>query len=178
MKTTDMKKRNKCGFSLAETLVALLIILLVGSVIAAGIPAATKAYVNVIESANAQVFLSTTLTELRNELATARDITISGNAIEYTNPITGVSKIELVKEEDQASFLLTTYIDLDESGVDRPLVSDADHTMTLDFGDSAPFQSFSNGVLTLNPFDVQSSRTDSVLASIASYKINVLVPQE
>ena len=58
------KKLNmQRGFSLAETLVVVLIILLVSSVIAAGMPAAQKAYNNVLVTADAQVYMSTALTE-------------------------------------------------------------------------------------------------------------------
>ena len=53
MKLLIKRIRERHGFSLSETLVAILIILLVGSVIAAGMPAAEKAYFKVIESANA-----------------------------------------------------------------------------------------------------------------------------
>ena len=54
-----LKLNNEDGFTLAETLMTVLIMLLVSSVIAAGIPAAAKAYRKAVDAANAQVLLST-----------------------------------------------------------------------------------------------------------------------
>ena len=66
-----LKKRlkNQAGFSLAETLLAVLIMLLVSVIVANGIPVARNVYNNVIVGANAQVLLSTTVTALRNASA-------------------------------------------------------------------------------------------------------------
>ena len=72
------KLNQKAGFTLAETLVTILILLMVSSIVAGGIPAATNAYYKAVDGANAQVLLSTAATALRDELGTARDITVSG----------------------------------------------------------------------------------------------------
>jgi len=77
------KLKNRSGFSLAETLLAVLILLLVSVIVANGIPAARNVYNNVIVGANAQVLLSTTVNALRNELGTARDVTVSGTDVTY-----------------------------------------------------------------------------------------------
>ena len=85
---TKIKKKTKkrSGFTLAETLIAVLILLMVSSVIATGIPAAASAYQKVVDSANAEVLLSTTITTLRNELTTAENITTPGDgSITYYN---------------------------------------------------------------------------------------------
>ena len=63
---------NSKGFSLTEMLLAVLILLMVTSVAAGGIPAAMRAYQNIVEAANAQVLLSTTMTRLRYELGKAK----------------------------------------------------------------------------------------------------------
>ncbi len=186
-----MRKRrhrlySQSGFSLAETLVALIIILLVSSIIAAGMPAAQKALVNVRESANAQVFLSTTLTELRNELSTASDIKVNGNSVTYVNPVTGNSKIEL-DSTTNGRFTITTYMDLNANGtlsggVSRPLVSDAakTETLSLNFNSNAPFPAaaynMGDSCITVTGFGVQSSLTGNAsLASIGEYKIGIIV---
>ena len=67
------------GFTLAETLLAVLIMLLVSTIVVAGIPAAKSAYENVVLASNAEVLLSTTVTTLRNELGTARNVEIPNN---------------------------------------------------------------------------------------------------
>lgn len=61
---------------MAEALVATLILLLVSIILATGIPAAMRAYNNVVLASNAEVLLSTTMTALRNELGMATDIRV------------------------------------------------------------------------------------------------------
>lgn len=77
-----MGRRNKTrallGFTLAETLVAILIMLMVASVATAGIPAARNAYDKAVSAANAQTLLSTAVTTLRSELSTAPKIEKQG----------------------------------------------------------------------------------------------------
>ncbi len=68
------KIKSRSGFSLAETLVAIIILLLVSAIVAEGIPVAKNAYEKVVYAANAKVMLSTAITALRNEFATAQRI--------------------------------------------------------------------------------------------------------
>ena len=82
---TIEKLRSGKGFSIAEALVAVLILLLVSGVVAAGIPAAGRAYDNVVQVSNAEVLLSTSMSALRNELGMAKDIEVNGNAVDYYN---------------------------------------------------------------------------------------------
>ena len=67
------KIRDAHGFTLAETLLAVLILLMVSGIVAAGIPVAKKAYEKVVLAADAQLLLSTTVAELRDEIGTAWD---------------------------------------------------------------------------------------------------------
>lgn len=87
-----MKKKikNTAGFSLIEMLVTLMILLLVTSVVAVGVPAASRAYNKVVDAANAQVLMSTAMVRLRDEIGTGSDIVISGTALPSTGtPSTG-----------------------------------------------------------------------------------------
>jgi len=74
---------DKKGFSLAELLLAIAIMLLATSIVVAGIPAAVSAYRKVVDVANANVLLTTTATCLRDELDMATDVKISksGNTV-------------------------------------------------------------------------------------------------
>lgn len=67
-------KQNRGGFSLAETMMALLIVLMVSSIVVTGLPAATNALHNAVDASHAQVLLSTTMTSLRDELSMAKNI--------------------------------------------------------------------------------------------------------
>lgn len=74
--TTDVKRKlnSKSGFSLAEMLMAVLILLMVSSIVATGIPVVKNAYEKVVLASNAEVLLSTAISSLRNELGTAQSI--------------------------------------------------------------------------------------------------------
>ena len=69
-----LSKNNRGGITLAETLIAVLILVMVTGVIAAGIPAASEALNKAVDASHGQVLLSTTMTALRDELATAKKI--------------------------------------------------------------------------------------------------------
>lgn len=75
----ESRLKKKTGFTLAETLLAVLIMLMVSSIVAAGIPAAKNAYEKVVLASNAEVLMSTAVSALRNELGTAKDISLADN---------------------------------------------------------------------------------------------------
>ncbi len=96
--TIKKKLKGKSGFTLAETLLAVLILLLVSVIVANGIPVARNVYNNVIIGANAQMLLSTAVTALRNELGTAQDVTVGTNntdIIYYKPSIGAYSKLSV-----------------------------------------------------------------------------------
>lgn len=101
-KNLRRKLNTSSGFTLAEALVAILILLMVSSVVASGIPAARNAYEKVVLASNAEVLLSTTISSLRNELGTASTATVDKDdetTITYFNPsINATSKISLNSE--------------------------------------------------------------------------------
>ena len=88
----EIKAKAKRGFTLAETLLAVLILLLVSTIVATGIPAAKSAYEKVVLASNAEVLLSTSISSLRNELGTAKIISTdsSNKYIVYENNARGV----------------------------------------------------------------------------------------
>ena len=78
------KLHSARAFSLAETLLALLILLLASTIMVTGIPSAVNAYRRVVRAANAEVLLSTTITTLRNELGTATNVAeTDGKSVTY-----------------------------------------------------------------------------------------------
>ena len=187
------------GFTLAETLIVLLIVLLVSSVVAAGMPAAKDAYYKVIETADAQLYLSTTLQELRNELSTASEIEVdeSGNSVKYINPVTGEATISLKTASDGRNYLgLTAYKDYNgvdyptnptdpiNQTTDRPLISNADkakdkQTLSVRMKSGKKLFKYENGILTVGAFEVISTLTGgNAVASLPDegYSIRVLVP--
>ena len=90
-----MKKQKvgrRCsGFTLAETLLTVLILLLVSGIVATGVPVAENIYDKVVLGSNAQVLLSGAVTSLRYELGTATEVSISDDftSISYVSAHTG-----------------------------------------------------------------------------------------
>lgn len=105
------KLKSQMGFTLAETLLAVLILLLVSTIVANGIPAATKAYQKTVLAANAQSLMSTTVAALRDELGTAWDVTVAGNEITYYSADTG--NRTTLKKDGTGAIIITEYISTD-----------------------------------------------------------------
>ena len=185
MKKSKNRLSRQGGFSLAETLVALMIILLVSAVVAAGMPAAERAYVKVLESSGAQMFLSTTLSELRNELSTARIVDVQDNSIEYYDPINGETVLSF--DSDKGCFMITSYKDLHTADPnvkrERPLVYDSksDRTgkYTISFGKGSgstekPFERLGENTVAIGKFSVETP--NGKMAELENpYIIEVLV---
>ena len=95
-----MKKKSNAGFTLAETLLAILILMLASMIVANGMPAARSAYEKVVIGANAKVLLSTTISALRDELSTARNVIVDSTekSIEYYSADDGATSKILLKD--------------------------------------------------------------------------------
>ena len=78
---SPQKLKRESGFTLAETLMAVLILLMVSAVVATGIPAAANAYNKAVDAANAHVLLSTMVTALRDELGMAKEVEVDGTTM-------------------------------------------------------------------------------------------------
>ena len=99
MKRIKQILKNCTGFTLAEVLLATLILLMVSVIVATGIPSAKNAYEKVVLASNAEVLLSTTMNELRNELGTARNVNQTNDQqLTYRNSYTN-SKSEIFKAD-------------------------------------------------------------------------------
>lgn len=101
--------RNRKGFTLAETLLAVLILLLVSSVVAAGMPAVKQAYEKVVLASNAELMLSTAVATLRDELGTAWDVQeVAGGGVIYYSADTG-NRSKLYVDTATHTIKLTEY---------------------------------------------------------------------
>ena len=193
---TILKKLKKCeaGFSLAETLIAILILLLVSSIVAAALPTASNVYMKTVDAANAQVLLSTVMTELRNELG---DATIESpkdgaggttTTITYINGNGGYRELSLVSTGDiEQRGILLTIRKLDPatgqitSSTDKRLLVNST-AATGDLVVSYTGASFADGVLTFTELTVTKMtknskgevQTGPVLANCTSFAIRGL----
>lgn len=98
------KIAEKTGFSLTELLATTLILSLVTATIASSIPGAIRAYRTVVDVANANILLTSTITKLRSELTGASEIKISSDnkTVDYTNGKGVLCRIEFVVSNDKA----------------------------------------------------------------------------
>ncbi len=126
------KPLNSRGFTLAETLIAILILMMVSSVIAGALPAASNAFTKTVDAANAQVLLSTAITVLRDELSMATGVSHDGMSITYRSGSLG-SVSEITKVTD--GIKITTWYGYGKgdasSGKGRYLVSQKASTKDL-----------------------------------------------
>ena len=172
------KLLSRRGFTLAELMMTVLILVMVTAVVASGVPLAANAYSRVVDTANAQVLLSTAMTALRGALSTARNVSM-GNAdeagkclsVSYYSPDTGYTTLSCGYDAGagKSLIMLEPYQNFDPAsqeytpagaGYTRPLVSAKAITDTLQirFTDIR----YENGLFTIS--GLQVLRGDTVLA--------------
>ena len=170
------KIKSKGGFTLAETLLAVLIMVLVAGIVAGGIPAARNAYEKVVIASNAELLLSTTISALRNELGTAKDIVPDGTTITYFNETRGAaSKIYL--GTGPQTILLQRYVQLNGIGQNSTpvwLVSESASTKQLYVTYDSVSYSETNGIITFTALQVINVNTGRTLTKVDQVSIRVL----
>lgn len=78
-------QRARSGFTLVETLLALVILVVLTGIVAMGVPVAFDTYKKAVDGSNAQVLLTTTSTVLRDELGLSPQIAIQDGQIYYVS---------------------------------------------------------------------------------------------
>ena len=181
------KLKGGSGFTLAETLLAVLILLLVSTIVATGIPAAKNAYEKVVLAANAEVLLSTTISTLRNELGTAQDIKTptanpkkhetEASVITYFNPTREASsKLYVASEGDnEGKIMFQRYYN--EGGLSAtyeatPLISS--ETSTQDLYVTYTKVTYSGGIVAFEGLSVNRASGTQGLASRDKVSIRVI----
>lgn len=131
LRTRTVKRiKSSRAFTLAEALVAVIILLLVSAIVAAGIPAAARAYERVVIASDAHVLLSTTMSSLRNEMLTAKNVEEKegGKAVIFYNESLGTESM-IYSDSDTGRIMIKRYaakevIEDAEDSTPQPLVSD------------------------------------------------------
>ena len=170
-----MKKKTlgRRGFTMAETLLAVIILLLASTIVATGVPAARTAYEKVVLASNAEVLMSTAISTLRNELGMARVEAPANNAIVYYNEARGASaKIYLgSKNGGPQMIMLKRYYK--ESGSDdsaeEGLISDAASTDSM----VVTFTGITKGDGYVTFQNLQVKRGSNVLAGPRNFSVRV-----
>ncbi len=163
------------GFSLAETLVAVLILMMVTAVIAGAVPAAQKAYYSVVDGANARILVSTTVTALREQLESATGVVVddSGTSVTYVSGDNGaLSRIS----SGDGGIMLEEYLDYAagtaSNETSRLLVSDKAASGRL--WASFDSLSYADGLFTVTGLKVFDKENDHELAGADKVVIRVL----
>lgn len=169
------------GFTLAETLLAVLILLMVSSIVAAGIPSASRAYEKVVLTSNAEVLLSTTVSMLRNELGTAMDVKANGSEITYYNTARGAtSKISLEKVlatslDTETTIVLYRYFgDYVFNSAAEKIAMSSSSSRDKDLYVTYTSVTCQNGIITFKGLSVNQISGNQNLASLEDYSIRLL----
>lgn len=133
--------RVVAGFTLTEMLVTTLILALVSTLMATGIPVAIDTYQKVVKTSNAQLALSTTVSIVKNELGLATDVQVVGDesdpkiyyyslnegcwiSIKNPDPASDAGVKGLVKQYYKGLTTANTPVtDLEKDGAGIPVVS-------------------------------------------------------
>ena len=171
----SLKLKSRRGFTLAETLLAVLILLLVSAIVATGMPASTNAYNKIVLGANAKVMLSTAITALHDEIGTAWKVVktaLGSKELVYFNASTGAkSKISL---DDDKSIQVQDYLSLSgdlihdvdyNKSTTRHLVADSKAGMYVTYKEIS-FNAVT-GIVTINGLKVCKKSNGATLVEFA-----------
>lgn len=189
MKNERARIRSSRGFTLAETLMAILILLMVTAIVAAGIPVASNALKKAVEASHAQVLLSTTMTALRDELTTAKNIRKSTETVSIGDTEEQVLAISYTDDEGIESMIYSASNGIHlkkiikpavgsdpETAIDRLLVSQKAATSDLRTGFSG-VEGIGGDVLTISGLAIKrgSFSTGSTVADMDGLKFKIKV---
>jgi Tfp pilus assembly protein PilV len=187
------------GMTVLETLISMFILMMVTVVVATGIPTAANAYSKVLDSANAQILLSTAMTKLRDELETADNIKVDGTSITYTTNSYGESMIYLNRDSGYAdstnnkgnyghvgAVRLWEYIidgktteddkkNAVKNNINRLLVSQKASNDNLYLTYSSITYTSDSKYITFNGLVVRKKDTDQTLAEPVDYSVKLLL---
>ena len=171
MKRRDMSR----GFTLAETIMAMLIMAILGLIVTGAISTALNTYQKIVEKSNAELLLSTTISELRSELDRAEQMTLkTGNVLDKYRSST--SAWRTLSNQGETGIQVTEFKDYvptgPKAGADthpaQQLVSEAAATSKL----YATFNSITydtgKGVFTITGLKVYRKGDNKVMAEVAS----------
>lgn len=169
------------GFTLAETLLAVLILLLVSTIVATGIPAARNAYEKVVLASNAEVLLSTSISSLRNELGTAKILSTDSNNkyIVYENNVRGVptrvflAPVDLLRAGSPNTIWIKPEVGTLTPNTE-PIRLVSKEASTGDLYVTYEKVVFSNGIVTFTNLGVKRESSNEWLTKRDSFSVRIL----
>ena len=160
-----MKNRSNKGFSLAEVLLAVALLILMTAAATVGISSAVNSENKVVDEANAQLLMSTCMIELRNEMTGAAEIQVEDGVITYRSDRTG--NYSSLRSTD-SGIIVSDYINNGSGGIQRRLVSRSASTTPLEVTYSSVSLD-ADGLIIFKKLCVK--RGDAVIAENPEFKI-------
>lgn len=185
---------NGSGMTVLETLMSMFILLMVTAVVATGIPAAVQAYSKVLDSANAQLLISTAMTKLRDQLEVADEIVVSqerddsgipyGELTIITYKTNNYGKSRIYLDRESHAVRLWEYIeDLTNDARDAAITAKTNRLLVsrkasndnlyLTYTSISSYNDASK-TITFHGLVVKKDDTDQVLAGPLDYSIKLL----
>ena len=143
---------------------------MVTAIVAAGIPSAQRAYAKVVDSANAQVLLSTTVTGLREELGMAREADPQTTVTEFSFTDRNGYPAVLKNGDDQIQ--VNRPQQYGEAATDAPLIPERAATDNLVIRFETV--SYADGVFTITNLAVTKSGYSQPLAKLDTLQIRAV----
>lgn len=173
----NKKIRRRKGFTLAETLIAIVLLLLATGIVTVGIPMAIEAYKKVTQAANAQALLSTTMTELRDKIAFSEDVKVDSSNLTVT--FTGENGRSYKISNQNTDSIKGIYMEDVTVGAtktdSRLLVSDEAASKELYAKyDSITYSSSNSDLITFNNVKVYRKSDNHELSAIEKYDIELM----
>lgn len=177
------------GMTVLETLMAMFILAMVTSVVATGIPTAANAYNKVLDSANAQLVLSTAMIKIRDELETADEVELAdeNKTVKYRTVNNGESRIYLNADTSKEEYghegvvRLWQYMDIDknlDSSINkkrnRLLVSQKASNDNLYLTYTSISFTANSKYVTFKDLVVKTIKDDQILAGPLDYSVKLL----
>lgn len=177
--------RSNGGFTLAELMLTILILVMVSVVVANGIPAARNAYEKVVLASNAEVLLSTAVSTLRNELGTAQNVKLGtdeaaqeGTILTYRSMARGAYSRIFVEQGKGIRFqryYTDSTIDIPVPPSDaEPLISEKTATADLYVTYTSAEYNPETHIITIHNLSVDRRNGSTGLATRESLAIRVL----
>lgn len=131
-KRLSRKLSSQSGVSLAETLMAVLLVIMISSMVGGAATAAKDGYQKIVQKSQAQLVLSTAIAAVTSELQDARDFTANTDAVTgksqlliFTSPRRGGSRLVLKKGSAGGSFENNLVLKPENGDTEIPLLSGA-----------------------------------------------------
>ena len=129
-KRLSRKLSSQSGVSLAETLMAVLLVIMISSMVGGAATAAKDGYQKIVQKSQAQLVLSTAIAAVTSELQDARDFKADTNmSLVFTSPRRGGSRLVLKAgrkgEDKEAPFENNLVLKPENEDKEIPLLSGA-----------------------------------------------------